>query len=103
MLQIKGLFFAGALLLSALIGGGAAVGVIRATKPTIEVVNKEVVLKCPEVKPCNGIDYDKIKNVRGLTINNSQYLTVDGDSVLTSAIIAGLRAELERLKISRCR
>lgn len=102
MLQIKGLFFVGALLLAAAIGGGSAVAIIKATKPTIEVINKEVKLSCPEVKPCNGIDYDKIKS-RNLTIENTQYLTVNGDSVLTSAIIEGLRAELAKLKVSRCK
>lgn len=63
------------------------------------------VFKCPELpeqKPCNGIDFDKIKS-RNITIENRQYLTIDGDSVLVDNIIKGVRAEMEKLRLSRCK
>jgi hypothetical protein len=64
---------------------------------------------CPEQKPCNGIDFDKIKS-RNITIENRQYLTVSGDSTLLKRIteenqkvIADLKAEMQRLKLSKCK
>lgn len=57
---------------------------------------------CPEQLPCNGIDFDKIKS-KYITIKNSQYLTVKGDSILVDRIVDDVKKELERLNVTRCR
>lgn len=57
---------------------------------------------CPEQKPCNGIDFDKIKS-RQLTIQNQQYLTVSGDSLFTKTLVDQLRKELQAVRLARCK
>lgn len=57
---------------------------------------------CPEPKPCQGIDFDKIKS-KNITIQNEQYLTIEGDSLLVKRIGQEVRAELERVRMARCK
>jgi hypothetical protein len=93
-----------------LISAGVAVGtagtlyITKAVKPEI-VVKTEKVL-APQCPPCNGIDYDKIKS-KNLTIQNTQYLTVSGDSALKENLEAScrkiLQEELSKLKVSKCK
>lgn len=59
-------------------------------------------LTCPDPKPCQGIDFDKIK-AKGLTIQNTQYLTVKGDSVTADMVRKALREELEDFKVRKCK
>jgi hypothetical protein len=93
-------------LITALLSVGATVGITRLVQPTIKVENKEVKLSCPppeKCEPCQGIDFDKIKNVRGLTIQNHQVLTIDGDTVLLKSIEDAVRKVMLEQKISRCK
>lgn len=57
---------------------------------------------CPEQKPCQGIDFDKIKS-KSITIDNKQYLTIKGDSMLVDKIREVVKSELEDFKVRRCR
>jgi hypothetical protein len=57
---------------------------------------------CPKQEPCNGIDFDKIKS-RNLTIENKQYLTINGDSLLYDKMRQALKAELEEFKVRKCK
>lgn len=78
-----------------ILGASVAVGVVRLTQPTIEI---NPTPSCPEQKPCQGIELDKVKG-RNVTIEVQQYLTTSGDSTIRSII----REELTKLKISKCR
>lgn len=51
--------------------------------------------KCPEQKPCNGIDFDKIKS-KNITIQNEQHLTVSGDSVMIESIRKMINEEVDK-------
>lgn len=91
---------------TALLSAGATVGITRLVQPTIKVENKEVKLSCPppeKCPPCQGIDFDKIKNVKGLTIQNHQVLTINGDSVMLKTIEDVVRKVVQEQKISRCK
>lgn len=81
-------------------GGTTILGVTKAVKPVIKLECPRTV--CPEQKPCNGIDFDKIKS-KAVTIQNTQYLTVNGDTVLVEAYINALRKELSTLRLARCK
>lgn len=52
---------------------------------------------CPEQLPCNGIDFDKIKS-KYITIKNTQYLTLKGDSILVDRLVEEIRKELKSVK-----
>lgn len=91
---------------TALLSAGATVGITRLVQPTIKVENKEVKLSCPQPEkcpPCQGIEYDKIKNVRGLTIQNHQVLTINGDTVLIKSIEEVVRKVVQEQKLARCK
>jgi hypothetical protein len=91
-----------------LISAGVAIGtagtifIVKAVQPKV-VTEKVMAPQCP---PCNGIDYDKIKS-KNLTIQNTQYLTVSGDSALKENLEAScrkiLQEELSKLKVSKCK
>lgn len=100
MLGIKGMIIAAGISLLVGISTGV-VGTLKVTKAIKPIVKVECP-SCPEQKPCNGIDYDKIKS-KNLTIQNTQYLTVDGDSTALAAYIDALRVELKSLKLARCK
>jgi hypothetical protein len=57
---------------------------------------------CPKQEPCNGIDFDKIKS-RNVTIENKQYLTINGDTLLIDKIKDALHSELEDFKVKKCK
>jgi hypothetical protein len=57
---------------------------------------------CPEQKPCQGIDFDKIKS-RNITIENQQYLTIEGDSLVYEKIRKAVKDELNDFKVRKCR
>jgi len=96
--------------LVALVGIGAGsvgtVAINKSLKPVIKVEEKIVHLKCPEVKPCNGIDFDKIKS-RNVTIQNEQHLTVSGDSLFVAKLMEEVRSvikqEISATKLARCK
>jgi hypothetical protein len=91
-----------------LITAGVAVGtagtifITKAVQP--KIVTEKV--QAPQCPPCNGIDYDKIKS-KNLTIQNTQYLTVSGDSALKENLEASyrkiLQEELSKLRVSKCK
>lgn len=93
--------------ISFLIGAGATVGIVQATRPVIktEVADKTpCVCKCPEVLPCNAIDFEKIKNVRGgFTIQNHQYFVIDKDTLSLEAITQAMRKVALEQRLSRCK
>jgi hypothetical protein len=57
---------------------------------------------CPKPDPCNGIDFEKIKS-KHLTIENKQYLSINGDSLLVDKIVKEIRLELQQLRLARCK
>lgn len=93
--------------LAFLIGAGATVGIVQATRPVIktEVADKTPCnCTCPEIKPCNAIDFDKIKNVKGgFTIQNHQYYVVNSDTFSLEAITQAMRKVALEQKLSRCK
>lgn len=93
-------------IITALLSAGATVGITKLVQPNIKVETKNVTLSCPppvKCEPCQGIDFDKIKNVRGLTIQNHQVLTINGDTVLIKSIEDVVRKVMQEQKISRCK
>jgi hypothetical protein len=87
-----------------LIGAGAAFTIVKYTQPTVKVeCPKCPDMKCPEPPASNGIDFDKIKNVRGLTIQNHQYFVVGGDTLSLEAITSAFRKVAEEQRLSRCK
>jgi len=85
-------------------GAGIAFGIVKYTQPTIKLECPACPsLKCPEPPASNGIDFDKIKNVKGLTIQNHQHFVVDGDSISKEALMDAYRKVALELKLSRCR
>lgn len=92
--------------LTALLSAAATVGITRYVQPTIKVETKEVKLSCPPTPvcpPCQGIEYEKIKNVKGLTIQNHQVLTINGDTVLIKNIEDVVRKVIQEQKLARCK
>lgn len=99
---MNSLIFKGAIIFLIAIGSAQA-GYLAATKR-----HKCPDCVCPTVKipPCptpelQSMDFDKIKNVRGLTIN--QTYQVKADSAVLSAFNFLLDQKLKELKISRCK
>jgi hypothetical protein len=89
--------------ISMALGSAGTVFLTKAVRPRVEVSCPPAPdCNCPEQKPCNGIDFDKIKS-RAITIQNTQYLTVNGDTVLVQVYIKALQAELAKLRLARCR
>jgi hypothetical protein len=85
-------------------GAAMAFGIVKYTQPTIKVDCPACPsLKCPEPPASNGIDFDKIKNVKGLTIQNHQYFVVGNDSVTMEALTAAFRKVALEQKLSRCK
>lgn len=85
------------------IGSGGTLFISKAVKPVVKLsCPKAPDCNCPEQKPCNGIDFDKIKS-RALTIQNHQHLTVSGDSLMVEKLISEFRKELQALRLARCK
>lgn len=85
------------------VGSGSTLLITKAVKPVIKLTcPKSPDCNCPEQKPCNGIDFDKIKS-RALTIQNHQHLTVDGDSTFSVTIRTIIQEEIAKTKLSRCK
>lgn len=60
-----------------LIGVALSTGIVATTRQQLKC-------ECPTIKlppPCKSIDFEKIKNVRGLTIKNEQYFIIDNDTI----------------------
>jgi hypothetical protein len=90
--------------ISALIGGGATLGITKAVKPTIKLECPKPV--CPEFKCPEGnyIDFEKVKNFRGtLKVDQHYHITHKGDSLFREALIADMEATLAKLKLARCK
>lgn len=59
---------------------------------------------CEQPEPCPPvIDFDKIKNVRGLTMDNRQTYYLAKDSITVEVLMQEFRKELERIRLARCR
>lgn len=71
-------------------------------KPPVVVDKKCPDCTCPKQEPCNGIDFDKIKS-RNVTIENKQFLTINGDTLLIEKIKDALHSELEDFKVKKCK
>jgi hypothetical protein len=85
------------------IGSAGTLWIAKAVKPTVKVsCPKAPDCDCPELKPWNGIDFDKIKS-KYITIQNEQHLTIKGDSLLVKEISEAVKAELMKLKLARCK
>lgn len=82
------------------IGAAGSLTIAKAVKPEIKVVTEKVI--APQCPPCNGIDFDKIKS-KALTIQNKQYLTVNGDSTLESKIRSIIREEMAAANLVKCK
>jgi hypothetical protein len=83
--------------ITAILGAGIAVGIIKFTQPTIQVTTEKIV-----PQPCNGIDYDKIKS-KNLTIENTQVLTVNGDSTLLETFRKIVKEEMQAANVVKCK
>jgi hypothetical protein len=91
------------LVLGVVIGGGGTLGIAKLIKPVVKVQCPPAPdCNCPEQKPCQGIDFDKIKS-KYITIQNEQHLTVSGDSLFAKKIVDDLKAEMKALKLSKCK
>lgn len=84
------------------VGSAGTLVIAKKVKPEIKLECNPPDCICPEQKPCNGIDFDKIKS-RAITIQNTQYLTVNGDTVLVDIYIKALQRELAKLRLARCK
>jgi hypothetical protein len=91
-----------AALLSMVLGSAGTFLMIKKYEKPIELTCNPAPCNCPEQKPCNGIDFDKIKS-KAITIQNTQYLTVNGDTVLVEVYIKALQKELSKLRLARCK
>ena len=68
-------------------------------KKPVQLVCNPAPCNCPEQKPCQGIDFDKIKS-KYITIQNEQHLTIKGDSLVEQKIREVIVAELSKLKLA---
>jgi len=85
------------------IGSGGTLLITKAVKPEVKVECPACPdCNCPEQKPCNGIDFDKIKS-KHITIQNEQHLTITGDSLLVKKVQEALRKELQDFKMKKCK
>jgi hypothetical protein len=89
--------------LGALIGAAATLGIVKATQPVIKINPTPCRCDCPEVKPCEKIDFDKIKNVRGLQIHNHLVYVLGSDTVSAESLEQTFRRVAQELKLSRCK
>jgi hypothetical protein len=108
MIYLKALPYLIAVIVGIGIGTSGTLTIAKMIKPTVEVPPCPA-CNCPGQKPCQGIDFDKLKS-KYLTIQNQQYLTVSGDSTLLKRIIdenqkviVELKSEMQRLKLSKCK
>ena len=84
-------------------GSTGTLAIAKLIKPNIKVECPSCPdMICPEQKPCNGIDFDKIKS-KNITIQNDQHLTVTGDSLLVDRIVNEIKMEMRALKLSKCK
>lgn len=97
-MDIKWLLLAGGIVL----GSGGTLYLNKMMKPEIKLECKPAPCNCPEQKPCQGIDFDKIKS-KYITIENQQYLTIKGDTLLVKNIREALREELNDFKVRKCK
>jgi hypothetical protein len=88
------------IVIGAAAGSGATLYISKAVKPNVIVKTEKVV--APQCPPCQGIDFDKIKS-KYITIENQQYLTIQGDSTLKEAIRQIIKDELSAAKVVKCR
>lgn len=89
------------------VGSAGTVWLTKAVKPIVHLKCPNIPdCNCPKPDPCNGIDFDKIKS-RNLTIENKQYITANGDSLVLKKQLDETRLifqqELAKLKLSRCK
>lgn len=77
-------------------------GYSKSITETKKIVSKLPDCNCPEQKPCQGIDFDKIKS-RAVTIENHQHITTSGDSLLIPKIRKVFKEEMEEAKLVRCK
>jgi hypothetical protein len=84
------------------VAAGFSGGMITSKKLEKPVVIPEH--KCPacNCEPCNGIDFDKIKG-KYITLNNTQKVEMNGDSLIVKRIQEALRQELEDFKVKKCK
>jgi hypothetical protein len=87
--------------LALIVGTGSWFGGYRMAvkdQPKIEIP------KCPDCRcePCNGIDFDKIKG-KYITLNNTQKVEMNGDSLIIEQIRQVLHQELEDFKVKKCK
>ena len=85
------------------VGSGGTLFVAKMIKPVVKLECNCPSLKCPPIPPSNGIDFDKIKNVKGLTIQNHQYFVINDDTVTLEAIKKAMREVSLEQKLSRCK
>lgn len=92
-----------------MLASGIALGTVgtlkitKAVKPNITLTPTECNCDCPSIPPSNGIDFDKIKNARGLTIQNHQYYVMQGDTLSQAALVDAFRKVAQEQKLSRCK
>jgi hypothetical protein len=92
-----------ALIVGVLIGAASMPIILEKVKKPVEFKCPEpAACICPEQKPCNGIDFDKIKS-KALTIHNTQHLTVSGDSLIEQKIKEVIAAEFGKLRLAKCK
>lgn len=89
--------------LAALVGAAVTLGIVKATQPKIIINPTPCHCDCPEVKPCEKIDFDKIKNVRGLQIHNHLVYVMGSDTVSLPDMEQAFRKVATELKLSRCK
>lgn len=99
------------LLLKSLIPAAAVAGIVVGSVGTLKItkaVKPEIKLecpKCPDLKcpPASSIDFDKIKNVRGLTIQNHQYFVMGADTLSQESLVDAFRKVAAEQRLSRCK
>jgi hypothetical protein len=89
-----------AVVVAAGLGSAATLYITKAVKPQIVVKTEKVV--APQCPPCNGIDFEKIKS-KNITIENQQYLTIQGDSTLKEVIRQIISEEFKKAQLVRCK
>jgi len=101
-------FKIGSYIASAILGGSLVFAIVKQSQPEIKIETRQ----CPDIPQTvkcegNGIDFDKIKNVKGLTIANHQYFVVNSDSLsrdMLKSIVREVVTEVIReQRAVRCR
>lgn len=85
------------------IGSFGTLKITKAVKPNITLTPTACNCDCPSIPPSNGIDFDKIKNARGLTIQNHQYYVMQGDTLSQAALVDAFRKVVQEQKLARCK